>query len=336
MADKADRRRRQDALAKEQRCHEAARALQEAAAARARQEAACVSNAITRARQEDAQCQQLLAEQATQVHQEAAAARARQEAACMSDAIARARQDDDYDNNNDNNNNDDNDDNDEDYNDDDDNDDDAEDEYNDVTGQLKAYAATLFACVDATIAKIQAMDDGFEKQVAVQEKALADEANEQQRAAAREKALADKLHQAAAWEKALADKAKECREAVAHAKALAAKVLADKQGGQESAVHAKVFTAQALAIATSLPPRPTLYAGAVLSTLGGSLLPAVLLSPPSSTTGSPLQTVRRCSQPCFNVGRRHGPWAPNPQEHLLCGRRHWPRAPNQSTVNGWG
>ncbi len=37
--------------------------------------------------------------------------------------------------------------------------------------------------------------------------------------------------------KALADKAKERHEAAAHAKALAAKVLADKRGGQESAVR---------------------------------------------------------------------------------------------------
>jgi hypothetical protein len=33
------------------------------------------------------------------------------------------------------------------------------------------------------------------------------------------------------------------------------------------------------------------------------------------------------------VGRRHGPRAPNPPDHLLCGGRHRPRASNQST--GW-
>ena len=33
------------------------------------------------------------------------------------------------------------------------------------------------------------------------------------------------------------------------------------------------------------------------------------------------------------VGRRHGPRAPNPLDHLLCGGRHRPRASNQST--GW-
>jgi hypothetical protein len=253
----------------------------------------------------------------------------------MSDAIAPTRQDDDYNNNNNDNDNDDDNNDDNDYDDNDDNND-AKDEYDDVVGRLKAYAATLFARVDATMAKIQAMDDGFENRAAAREKALADKANKQQQAAAREKALAYELRQAAAREKALADEAKERREAVTHAKALAAKVLADEQGGQESAVRAKVFSAQALAIVTSLPPRPTSYAGAVLSTLGGSLLPPVLSSPPSPTTDSPLQTVRQCSQPCCRVGHRHGPRAPNPQEHLLPGRRHRPQAPNQSTVNGWG
>jgi hypothetical protein len=112
----------------------------------------------------------------------------------------------------------------------------------------------FFAHVDTTMAKIQAMGDSFENRAAAREKALADKANEPQRSAAREKALADKLRQAAALEKALADEAnkqrrantlkkaladeaKERHEAAAHAKALAAKVLADKQGGQESAVR---------------------------------------------------------------------------------------------------
>jgi hypothetical protein len=81
--------------------------------------------------------------------------------------------DNDYDNDNNNNyNNDD---------DDDDNDNDAKDEYKDVAGRF-------FACVDATMAKIQAMDDGFEN-----------------RAAAREKAWADELRQMATWENTLAD-----------------------------------------------------------------------------------------------------------------------------------
>jgi hypothetical protein len=211
-------------------------------------------------------------------------ARARQEV----DAIAHARQEaDNYD------------DDDDEYNDDDDDDDDdAEDEYEDIAGHF-------FARVDATMAKIQAMDDGFENQAAKREKALADEANEQEWAAAREKALADKLRQADVLEKALADEAterlradtlkkaladeaKERHEAAAHAEALAAKVLADERGGQELAV-----------------------------------------------LGNPLKKVRQRARPRVRVGRRHGPRAPNTQEYLLCGQRHRPRAPNQSTVSGW-
>jgi hypothetical protein len=48
---------------------------------------------------------------------------------------------------------------------------DDEDEYEDVVGQF-------FACVDAVMAEIRAMDDGFENRAAAREKALADEANE--------------------------------------------------------------------------------------------------------------------------------------------------------------
>ncbi len=125
---------RQDALAKEQCRHEAARTLQEAAAAHARQEAARVSNVIACARQEDARCQQILAKQAARARQEAPAARARQEAAHVSDAIACARQDDDYDDDNDNDDIDNDEDDDEDYDDDDNDDDDAKDEYDDVVG----------------------------------------------------------------------------------------------------------------------------------------------------------------------------------------------------------
>jgi hypothetical protein len=154
------------------------------------------------------------------------------------------------------------------------------------------------------MAKIKAMDDGFENQAAEWEKALADKANKQERAMAREKALADELRQAATLERALtdeankqrraetlrkelADKAKERHEAAAHDKALAAKVLAAKLGGQESAVR-----------------------------------------------GNPRKTVCRRARPCVRVGLRHGPQAPNTQEYLHCGRRHRPRAPNQSTVSG--
>ncbi len=45
---------------------------------------------------------------------------------------------------------------------------------------------------------------------------------------------------------------------------------------------------------------------------------------------------RKCPQRKYRprrVGRRHGPRAPNPLDHLLCGGRHRPRASNQST--GW-
>jgi hypothetical protein len=182
--------------------------------------------------------------------------------------------------------------------DDDDDDDDAKDEYKDIAGQF-------FARVDATMAKIQAMDDGFENWAAAREKALADEANKRERAAAQENALADKLRQADVLEKtladeatkrrradtlkkALADEAKERHEAAVQAKVLAAKVLADKRGGQESAAR-----------------------------------------------GNPLKTVRQRARPCVRVGLCHGPRASNTQEYLLCGRRHRPQAPNQSTVSGW-
>jgi hypothetical protein len=87
------------------------------------------------------------------------------------------------------------------------------------------------------MAKIQAMDDGFENRAAAQEKAMADALPQ---AAALEKALVDEANErcwADTLKKALADEAKECHEAAAHAKALAAKVLADKRGGQELAVH---------------------------------------------------------------------------------------------------
>ncbi len=89
----------------------------------------------------------------------------------------------------------------------------------------------------------------------------------------------------------------------------------------------------------STPPRPMTYVSAVLSTMGGSsqatsltLAPAAL---PSPAIYGLLRTARRCARPRRRVGRRHGPRAPNPQEHLLCGRRHRPCAPNQSTENGW-
>ncbi len=87
------------------------------------------------------------------------------------------------------------------------------------------------------------------------------------------------------------------------------------------------------------PHRPTTYKDAVLATMGGSLhtksLVVAPLSCPSTTVNDQPQTACCCSQPCHHVGHRHGPRAPNPQEHLLCGWQHQPRAPNQSTENGW-
>jgi hypothetical protein len=280
---------------------------------------AIVSEYADLARQEDKRRRrQLLNEQAAHACQAAADARARQEAAdaraCQEAAAAcdppgRASQDnydeyeDDYDEyNNDYDEYDDDydeyDDDKDEYDDDYNYDEDAEDEYEDIAGQF-------FARIDATMAKLQAMDDGFENRAAAQGKALADKANKREWAAARDKALADELRQSAALEKALADKAteqrradtlkkaladeaKECHEAAAQAKVLAAKVLADKQGGQELAVR-----------------------------------------------GNLLKTVCQRTRPCVHVGRRHGPQSPNTQKYLLCGRRHRPRAPNQSTVNGW-
>jgi hypothetical protein len=148
------------------------------------------------------------------------------------------------------------------------------------------------------------------KALAAQE--LAEAANECHRheAAAHAKALA-------AQELAVAYNKHNRHEAAAHATALAAKVLAGERGGQESAVRAKVFAVQALAIAPSLPPRPTSYAGAVLSTLGGSLLPAVPLSPPLPTTGSPLQMVCQRVQPCRCTGHCNHPCAPSPINEAL-------------------
>ncbi len=139
-----------------------------------------------------------------------------------------------------------------------------------------------------------------------------------------EAAAEHRCHEVAAHAKALAvqelavaDNKHHCHEAAAHATALAAKVLANKQGGQELAVRPKVFAAQALAIAPSLPPHPTLYVGAVLSTLGGSLLPAVPSSPPSPTTGSLLQMVCRRIRPCCCTGCCNRPCAPSPINKAL-------------------
>ncbi len=123
---------------------------------------------------------------------------------------------------------------------------------------------------------------------------MADKANEQERAAAQEKALTDELRLVTALEKALADEANEQRRADTLKKALAD----EAKERHEAAAHAKVLAAKLLA-----------------DELGGQ---------ESAVRGNPLETVRRCAQPCICVGRRHDPRAPNTQEYLLCGRRHWP------------
>jgi hypothetical protein len=163
----------------------------------------------------------------------------------------------------------------------------AKDEHNkedeNVARQFEAYAAPLFACVDAVMAKIRAMDDGFGNWAAFGDKILAKEDNK-----------------------------------------------------------ASAPTMPSLAPPTAVlptPHNPTTYKDAVLATMGGSLRAKSLVVAPLSRLSTKVddqpQTACRCSRPHCRVGRRHGPWAPNPQEHLLRGRQHRPRAPNQSTENGW-
>jgi hypothetical protein len=82
------------------------------------------------------------------------------------------------------------------------------------------------------------------------EKALANDANEQRRAAAQEKALADeanKLCRAAAWDKALANKAIEQRrhESAERAMTLATKALAEDEHNEDVEDVARRFEAYA-------------------------------------------------------------------------------------------
>jgi hypothetical protein len=70
---------------------------------------------------------------------------------------------------------------------------------------------------------------------------------------------------------------------------------------------------------------PSIFSGEVLLSLGGGTAHPFCVggqNPP------PRKRSQRKHQPC-HAGRRHGPRAPDPQEHLLCERQHWPRAPNQ-------
>ncbi len=168
----------------------------------------------------------------------------------------------------------------------------AKDKHNEDDGhvarRLEAYAAPLFARVDAVMAEIRAMDDGFGNWAAFGDEILAEEDDE-----------------------------------------------ASTPTMPPSAPPTAVLP-------TPMPPtphRPTTYKGAVLATMGGSLRTKSLVvapfSRPSTMVDDQPHTACRRNQPRRRVGPRHGPRAPNPQEHLLCGRRHRPHTPNQSTENGW-
>jgi hypothetical protein len=184
----------------------------------------------------------------------------------------------------------------------------AKDEYNDVAGQLEAYAATLFACVDNIMAEIQAMDDGFGNQAAAGEKALADKADKLRQAAAREKAFANeanKLHQAAAREKALANEANKLRQAAMREKALVEEANEQRRANaREKACSDEANERRQAAM------RKKVLANEVNKQH----------CRPSTTVDGQPQTACRRSRPRLRVGCRHGPQAPNPHEHLPCGR----------------
>ncbi len=158
---------------------------------------------------------------------------------------------------------------------------DKDDKY--VARRIEAYAAPFFACVDAIMAKIQAMDDGFGNWAAFSDELLVKE---------------------------------------------------------DDKASAPMMPPSAPLTAVSSPHHhPKSYVDAVLSTMGGSSqatsLTLTRAALPLPAVDGKLRMVRQRARPCHRVGRRHGPWAPNLQEHLLRGRQHRPRAPNQSTVNGW-
>ncbi len=163
----------------------------------------------------------------------------------------------------------------------------AKNKYNEdnnyVAWRIGAYAAPFFACIDAVMAKIRAMDDGFGHWAAFGEELLVEE---------------------------------------------------------DDKASAPMMPPSAPPTAVSSPHhRPKSYVDAVLTTMGGSSQATSLtlapLALPLPAVDGKLRTVRQRTRPRCRVGRHHGPWAPNPQEHLLCGRQHRPRAPNQSTENGW-
>jgi hypothetical protein len=68
---------------------------------------------------------------------------------------------------------------------------------------------------------------------------------------------------------------------------------------------------------------PFTFSSKVLLSLGGGT------AHPFCVGNPPLQKRTQCKHQPHCAGRRHGPWAPNPQEHLLRGRLHRPRATNQ-------
>jgi hypothetical protein len=163
----------------------------------------------------------------------------------------------------------------------------AKDEHNkdddDVARRIEAYDAPFFARIDAVMAEIRAMDDGFGNWAAFGDELLVKE---------------------------------------------------------DDKASAPTMPPSAPSTAMSSPHHcPKSYVDAVLTTMGGSSqatsLPLAQAALPSPAVDGKLRTVRRHAQPRHCVGRRHGPRAPNPQEHLLRGRRHRPRAPNQSIMNGW-
>ncbi len=148
-----------------------------------------------------------------------------------------------------------------------------------------------------------------------------------------------RCHKMAAWEKALANEANEQRWASMQEKALAKEV--NKQRCQVTAVRENALanntfeqryqesaksTDLALPPTAVLPPPhpPTTYKDAVPSSMGGSYqsksLILALAALPSPAVDGQLRMVRRLARPCCHVGQRHGPQAPNPQEHLLCGQ----------------
>ncbi len=197
--------------------------------------------------------------------------------------------------------------------------------------------------------------ESAKRAVETAEKALADKANERRRATAREKVLADK---ALAEDKYNEDDDYIARRIEAYAAPFFARVDAvmaeiramDDGFGNWAAFGDELLVkeddeASAPTMPPSAPPtamlsphhHPKSYVDAVLTTMGGSSqatsLPLAQAALPSPAIDGKLRTVRRRTGPCCRVGRRHGPRAPNPHEHLLCGQRHRPRAPNQFTLN---